>query len=38
MLCREQLLDWFGGLNNFIEVHKSESEFYYASDIAIEDD
>lgn len=38
LLCKEQVLDWFGGLSRFIEVHKSQSEFYYASDIAIEDE
>ena len=38
LLCREQLLDWFGGLTQFIEIHKSQSEFYYASEIAIEDE
>jgi putative transposase len=38
LLCRDKLLDWFGGVNRFIETHKSQSEFYYASDIAIEDE
>jgi putative transposase len=38
LLCREQVLDWFGGLSRFIEIHKSQSEFYYDSDIAIEDE
>ena len=38
LLCKEQVLDWFGGLSRFVEVHKSQSQFYYASDIAIEDE
>jgi putative transposase len=38
LLCKEQLLHWFGGINQFIEVHKGQSEFYYATDIAIEDE
>jgi putative transposase len=38
LLCRHKLLEWFGGIQRFIEAHKSQSEFYYASDIAIEDD
>jgi putative transposase len=38
LLSRDKLIDWFGGLPRFIEVHESQTEFYYLSDIAIEDD
>jgi putative transposase len=38
LLCREQLLEWFGGLKRFIDTVKDQSTFYYDSDIGIEDD
>lgn len=37
-LCRNELLDWFGGLNPFIEAHTGLSNYYYSSDAAIEDE
>ncbi len=38
LLCRDKILDWFGGKARFIEIHKSESQFYYNSEISIEDE
>jgi hypothetical protein len=37
-LCRTEVLDWFGGLQPFIDAHKGMSEYYYKSDVGIEDD
>jgi REP element-mobilizing transposase RayT len=32
LLCRQEVLDWFGGLQQFIEAHKEMSEYYYDGD------
>ncbi len=37
LLSREKLLDWFGGLQQCIEIHKSQTAYYYATEIAIEE-
>jgi REP element-mobilizing transposase RayT len=37
-LCRKELLDWFGGLKPFIDAHLGMSDYYYSSDVGIEDD
>ncbi len=37
-LCKQEVIDWFGGVNQFAEIHKSQSEYYYTSDISIEDE
>jgi hypothetical protein len=37
-LQREEVLEWFGGKQEFINVHKSMTQFYYNSDISIEDE
>ncbi|CAN5390769.1 hypothetical protein BH11BAC3_BH11BAC3_02590 [soil metagenome] len=36
-LKRAELLDWFGGLDNFIKVHKEMTSYYYDPDIEIEE-
>ena len=36
-LLRSELLEWFGGKELFIKSHKDLSQYYYASDTAIED-
>ena len=38
LLCRHELLEWFGGLENFIIVHQSQTVYYYHCDVGIEDD
>ena len=35
---RSEVLEWFGGKQRFIDVHKSESDYYYDSDMSIEDE
>jgi putative transposase len=37
-LKRSEVLEWFGGKQRFIDVHKSESDYYYDSDMSIEDE
>ncbi len=37
LLCRDRLLDWFGGLEECIKAHQGMSKYYYESDIAIEE-
>jgi putative transposase len=37
-LKREEVLEWFGGKQQFIDTHKSMSKYYYNNDISIEDD
>lgn len=37
-LKREEVLEWFGGKKSFMEVHQSMSDFYFKTDISIEDD
>jgi putative transposase len=36
-LKRKELLDWFGNKELFIKAHRDLTQFYYESDIAIED-
>lgn len=36
-LKREEVLDWFGGLEKFIEIHKAMTEYYYDSFVSIEE-
>lgn len=38
LLYRQELLDWFGGLQRLIQVHKEQTQFYYNSDITVEDE
>jgi REP element-mobilizing transposase RayT len=37
-LKREEILEWFGGRQQFINAHKSTSDYYYNYDISIEED
>jgi putative transposase len=37
-LCRQEVLDWFGGLERFIEAHDKLAEFYYGGEISIEEE
>jgi putative transposase len=36
-LKREEVLEWFGGLEKFIQIHKAMTEYYYNSDVSIEE-
>ncbi len=36
-LKREEVLEWFGGFEKFIEIHKVMTEYYYNSNVAIEE-
>jgi putative transposase len=36
-LLRQEVLDWFGGLSQFIKVHKEMTAYYYDNNISIED-
>jgi putative transposase len=38
LLSKQEVLDWFGGIEQFIAVHKTNSDYYYAEGLAIEDD
>lgn len=37
-LMRQEVLDWFGGLQRFIEAHNNLTAFYYGGDVSIEDE
>ncbi len=37
-LCRKEVLDWFGGIDQFKKISLSLSEYYYSSEMGIEDD
>lgn len=37
-IMREEVLAWFGGRQQFIDTHKSMTQYYYNSDISIEDE
>ena len=37
-LCRQEVLEWFGGLEPFIDAHKGMTDYYYGSDVAIEEE
>jgi putative transposase len=36
-ILREELIDWFGGIDQLIKAHRDLSQYYYDSEIAIED-
>ena len=36
-LKRNEVLEWFGGLQKFIEIHKAMTEYYYNCEVVIED-
>ena len=36
-LLRSELLEWFGGKDQFMRTHNELSQYYYSSDTAIED-
>ena len=36
-LKRKEVLEWFGGLEKFIEIHKAMTEYYNNRDVAIEE-
>jgi putative transposase len=38
LLNKQELIDWFGGIQQFIQTHKTQTEYYYNSDVAIEDE
>jgi putative transposase len=37
ILCRDEVLDWFGGLQPFIDAHKNLSKYYCNTDITTEE-
>ena len=37
-LCRAEVLEWFGGLQPSIDTHITMTDYYYDTDIAIEDE
>jgi putative transposase len=37
LLYRNEVIEWFGGLDELIKVHKSLTDYYYDCDTAIED-
>ena len=37
-LKRKEVIEWFGGLQQFIDTHKSLSNYYHNSDVAIEEE
>ncbi len=37
-LCRQEILDWFGGRDQFINVLKEQTAYYYNSDVGIEEE
>lgn len=37
-LCRQEVLDWFGGRENFIETHTALTQFYYNGVSRIDED
>ncbi len=37
-LYRKELLDWFGGKNQFNKILKKQTKYYYSCDTAIDDD
>ena len=38
LLKREEVLEWCGGRQKFIDVHKSMTQYYYNCDVSIEED
>ncbi len=37
-LAREEVIEWFGGRKQFMDVHKRMTDFYFDCDVSIEDD
>ena len=37
-LKRNEVIEWFGGLQQFIDTHKTMSRYYYSCDVAIEEE
>ena len=37
-LKRKEVIDWFGGLQQFIDTHNGMSKYYYSCDVAIEEE
>lgn len=37
-VCRQEVLEWFGGLQPMIHAHMLLTEYYYSSDVAIDED
>jgi putative transposase len=37
-LMRQEVLDWFGGLERFVEAHNSLTAFYYCGEVGIEEE
>jgi hypothetical protein len=37
-LCRHEVLEWFGGLQPFNDTHMGMTEYYYNSDVGIEEE
>ena len=37
-LCRQEVLDWFGGLENFFKLHHSMTEYYHSTEPGLEED
>ena len=37
-LCRQEVLEWFGGTEGFIETHKNLAKYYYCEESNMEDD
>jgi putative transposase len=38
LLNKQELIEWFGGMQQFRQTHKTQTEYYYNSDVAIEDE
>jgi putative transposase len=36
-ILRKELFEWFGGISQFIKVHKEQTQYYYLSEAAIDD-
>ncbi len=37
-LCVNEVFEWFGGKNNFIDYHQSKNDTYFCDELIIEDD
>lgn len=35
-LCRQEVIDWFGGVENLIETHKNLTKYYYGGDFNVD--
>ena len=38
LLKREEVLEWFGGRQQLIEIHKKMTDYYFNSDVSIEEE